>query len=53
MLDKNELLNIYGGGLSAGTVGLIIAGVIFIIGALDGFIRPLKCNALTKKKKKR
>lgn len=32
------------GGVSAGLVIAIIAGIIFIVGVIDGYIRPLKCN---------
>lgn len=44
MLDKKELLQINGGGLSVGVWTLIGAGVVFLIGVIDGFVRPLKCN---------
>lgn len=44
MLEKKELLEINGGGLSIGVWGLIGAGVVFLIGVIDGFVRPLKCN---------
>ena len=43
-LNKKELVNVSGGGISLGVGLLIGAGVIFIIGVIDGFIRPLKCN---------
>ena len=42
-LNKKELLKINGGfsfGLGLG----IAAGIIFIIGVIDGYIRPLACN---------
>ena len=35
-LNKNELMNVNGGGFSIG------AG--FLIGVIDGYVRPLKCN---------
>ena len=41
-LKENELKKISGGGLGIGL--LIGAGVIFLIGVIDGYIRPLKCN---------
>ena len=41
-LEKQNLKKIYGGGF--GTCLLIGAGVVFIIGVLDGYTRPLKCN---------
>lgn len=43
-LSNNDLKQIKGGGFSLGT-GLIWASVAtFLIGLIDGFIRPLKCN---------
>ncbi len=41
-LEKKELMGISGGGLGLGL--LIVAGVLFIIGVIDGYTRPLKCN---------
>lgn len=41
-LNNNELKQIQGGGLGIGL--LIGAGVIFLIGVWDGYVRPLKCN---------
>ena len=43
-LNKNELLAIKGGGLSFGAACLIVGGIIFLIGVIDGYVRPLKCN---------
>lgn len=43
-LKKSEMLKINGGGLSLGFGLLIGAGVVFIIGIIDGFVRPLQCN---------
>lgn len=43
-LTDNELKKIEGGGLSAGTILAIAAGVIFLIGVFDGYTRPLACN---------
>ncbi len=43
-LTNDELKNVDGGGFKLG-IGLgIAAGVTFIIGFIDGLIRPLKCN---------
>lgn len=42
-LTKKELLDI-NGGIGAWAVVGIIAGVIFLIGAIDGYVRPMKCN---------
>lgn len=43
-LEKKQLLEITGGGFSFGLATLIGAGIVFIIGVIDGFVRPLKCN---------
>ncbi len=43
-LEKKQLIEITGGGFSFGLATLIGAGIVFIIGVIDGFIRPLKCN---------
>jgi len=41
-LSENELKNVTAGGWGLGL--LIGAGVILVIGIIDGYIRPLKCN---------
>lgn len=44
LLNENELNDIYGGGFGIG-LGIAIAGIVaFIIGVVDGYVRPLKCN---------
>ena len=43
-LSNQELLEIDGGAISAAAVLGIAAGAVFIIGAVDGYVRPLKCN---------
>ena len=43
-IDNNELKNINGGGLSLGAWLAIASAVTFIIGVIDGYVRPLKCN---------
>lgn len=45
-LNELELKKINGGGVltTLGIIGLVAAGVTFIIGVIDGYIRPLKCN---------
>lgn len=43
-LNKQELKQIHGGGVSLGAGLLIAAGVVFVIGVVDGYFRPLKCN---------
>ena len=42
-LDQKELEKVKGGIGFWGAAG-IIAGVIFIVGVLDGIARPLRCN---------
>ncbi len=44
MLNKEELLKVEGGAISAAAVLGITAGAILLIGAVDGYVRPLKCN---------
>lgn len=41
-LNRQELKQIQGGGLGIGL--LIGAGIIFLIGVIDGYVRPLKCH---------
>lgn len=41
-LNENELQSINAGGLGLGL--LIGAGVVFLIGVVDGYVRPLACN---------
>lgn len=41
-LTTNELKNIKGGG--AGVYVLVGGIIVFIIGVIDGYVRPLKCN---------
>ena len=43
-LTMNELKQIKGGGISVGAGLLIVAGVVFLIGVIDGYVRPLNCN---------
>ena len=43
-LTKEELHKIKGGGLSVGAYILIGGIVVFVIGIIDGYVRPLKCN---------
>lgn len=43
-LENKELKNIYGGGFSWGLAAIFGAGITFLIGVIDGYIRPLACN---------
>ena len=42
-LNNNELKNITGG-VSVWAVLGVIAGLIFSFGAVDGYVRPVKCR---------
>lgn len=46
MLENNELMSIIGGGTSKKIgFGIIFAALgSFIVGIIDGFLRPLACN---------
>ena len=42
-LSVNEMHEVEGG--SKAVIGLaIVAGITFLIGVVDGFVRPLRCN---------
>lgn len=41
-LNMNELQDISGGGI--GTLFVIGGGLVFLIGVIDGYVRPLACN---------
>lgn len=43
-LTNEELLSVDGGALKIGIGIAIVAGITFIVGVIDGIIRPLKCN---------
>ncbi len=43
-LQKNELTKIKGGAIRLKVGALIIGGIIFMIGVIDGYMRPLRCN---------
>lgn len=43
-LEEKELKSINGGAISFGA-SLLIGGIVtFIIGIIDGFVRPLRCR---------
>ncbi len=44
VLKEKELMEISGGFFSAAKVLGIIGAVTFVIGVIDGFVRPLRCN---------
>lgn len=43
-LTSEELKMTVGGGFNFGLAALIGAGITFLIGLVDGYIRPLPCN---------
>ncbi len=44
ILTKDELLDINGGAVTWTLATAIVSGIVFIIGVIDGYLRPLKCN---------
>jgi len=44
MLTNNEMINIDGGRINWGLVSIISGAVALVVGIIDGFFRPLKCN---------
>ena len=44
VLDSNELMSVNGGGIFLQVAAGFAAVGIFLIGVLDGFLRPLACN---------
>lgn len=43
-LSKDRLKEIYGGEITLAAGCLIVAGIVFVIGVIDGFLRPLQCR---------
>ena len=43
-LKNEELITINGGAVKVGVIIAIISTLISIVGIIDGFFRPLKCN---------
>lgn len=43
-LNDKELMNVEGGAVKIGLIVGIAAGITFLVGLIDGIIRPLKCN---------
>ncbi len=43
-ISCDELKDIDGGGLTLLGVAGIVAGAVFIVGVIDGYVRPQKCN---------
>lgn len=43
-INNEELKKINGGGFSIG-LGFLLGGIVtFLVGVIDGYVRPLKCN---------
>ena len=43
-LDNEEMLSIKGGAISLKVVSFIGGAIVFLIGFVDGFINPKRCN---------
>ncbi len=43
-LSETELKTVQGGGISIGVAAVVTIGIAFLVGVLDGIIRPLKCH---------
>ncbi len=43
-LEDKKLNLVVGGGFNIGIGIGIVAGITFLIGVIDGIVRPLKCN---------
>jgi hypothetical protein len=44
ILNKEYLKNVKGGALGSKLIMALISGGAFIVGLIDGFLRPLKCR---------
>lgn len=44
VLERNELTTITGGAIKYGVVAVIGGILTFLIGVVDGYLRPLTCN---------
>jgi len=43
-VKKDELKQTYGGAIHFGTCAAVVAGIVFLIGVVDGYLRPLPCH---------
>lgn len=43
-LTSDRLKEIQGGEITMATGCLIVAGIVFVIGVIDGYLRPLQCR---------
>ena len=44
LLTDAQMHEVSGGGMTRAMIAGFIAAGIFVVGVIDGFIRPLKCN---------
>ena len=44
VLSKEELSNVYGGGVKFGLFAALGGLITLFVGMIDGYLRPLKCN---------
>ena len=44
VLKNDELTKISGGGISWAVISGLVSGGIFLIGVIDGYLRPYKCR---------
>ena len=44
ILNEQELISVNGGAIKLALLAAIAAGVVFLIGVVDGIVRPLKCH---------
>ena len=45
MLNDEELININGGAVKSAVLALVGAGIVFVIGVINGLTRPYTCNS--------
>ena len=43
-IHDKELEQVEGGGFSWGIAAGVIAAITFIVGVVDGYVNPIKCN---------
>ena len=45
MLSNEQLVSIQGGAVKTGVIAIIGAGIVFIIGVINGLTRPYTCSS--------
>jgi len=43
-LNNEEMINVKGGAISWKIASVVGAGLVFVIGLIDGLVNPKKCN---------